>query len=61
MEKLLTLEEAAEYLRVHIDTAGEYCRTGKLKAYKINDWEWRIKPSDLEAFLKEAQDVRTNG
>jgi len=60
MEKLYTLEEAAEYLRVHIDTAREYCRTGKLKAYKINDWEWRIKQEDLEAFLKEVQDVRAD-
>lgn len=49
IEKLFTIEEIAEILRVHTRTVTRYIESGKLTASKIG--EWRIKQSDLNAFL----------
>jgi excisionase family DNA binding protein len=48
-EKLLTIEEVAKVLRVSGRTVTRYIESGKLTASKIG--VWRIKQSDLNAFL----------
>lgn len=54
METLLTLEEAARFLRIHIDTMRRYVREGRIAAAKIGRG-YRIRPADLETFLNELQ------
>ena len=58
MEKLFTLKETAKILRVSERTIMRYLKSGKLKASKVG--KWRIKQSDLEKFLKENSNVKTN-
>jgi len=55
MDKLLTLTETAQILRVSERTIMRYLKSGKLKASKLG--QWRIKESDLERFLKESSNV----
>ena len=50
-DKLLTIEEVAEILRVSERSVNRYIVSGKLRASKIG-W-WRIKQSDLDRFLEE--------
>jgi len=50
-DKLLTIEEVAEMLRVSTRTVIRYIDSGKLKASKIG--VWRIKQSDVDAFLEK--------
>lgn len=52
IEKLFTIEEIAKILRVHTRTVTRYI----LKASKLG--VWRIKQSDLNAFLEETSNVR---
>jgi predicted site-specific integrase-resolvase len=36
-----------------------WCASGKLKAYKLNGRDWRVRPEDLQAFLdKQAHPER---
>ncbi|HNW55852.1 MAG TPA: helix-turn-helix domain-containing protein [bacterium] len=51
IEKLLTIEEVADILRVSTRTIVRYIESGKLKASKIG--VWRIKESDVHLFLEE--------
>ncbi len=51
IEKLLTIEEVADVLRVSTRTIVRYIESGKLKASKIG--VWRIKESDVHLFLEE--------
>ena len=44
----LTMQEAADYLKVHRDTIKRYIRLGKLKAHKPGGRLVRICRSDLE-------------
>lgn len=55
-DKLLTIEEVAEILRVSERSVNRYIVSGKLKASKIG-W-WRIKQSDLDKFLEETSNQR---
>jgi excisionase family DNA binding protein len=52
MEALYTVEQAAEILHSHPETVREWLRTKKLKGV-LAGRRWRIKESDLEAFLRE--------
>lgn len=54
-EEYLTAGEVAAKLRVHGDTVRDWCRTRKLTATQVGK-QWRIKPEDLEAFLKPNQE-----
>lgn len=56
IEKLLTAEEAAKILRVSYRSIVRYIEQGKIKASKIG--MWRIKQSDLDAFLEETSNVK---
>lgn len=56
IEKLFTIEEVAEILRVHTRTVTRYIEAGRLKASKLG--VWRIKQSDLNNFLEETSNVK---
>jgi excisionase family DNA binding protein len=54
MDKLLTVEQAAEHLLVAKKTVLEWLRSGQLKGRKAGRL-WRIRERDLEAFLVEPE------
>lgn len=56
-DKLLTIEEVAEILRVSSRSVNRYIESGRLKASKLG--VWRIKRSDLDKFLEETSNVNT--
>jgi len=56
MEKLLTIPEVAKILRVSGRSVTRYIESGKLKASKIG--VWRIKESDLHAFLEKTSNKK---
>ncbi|MDA8217420.1 MAG: helix-turn-helix domain-containing protein [Chloroflexota bacterium] len=47
---VLTVEEAAQYLRVHEQTVYQLLRTGQLKGAKVGR-VWRIHRASVDAFL----------
>ncbi|RIK82256.1 DNA-binding protein [candidate division KSB1 bacterium] len=55
-DKLLTIEEVAEILRVSTRSVNRYIESRRLKASKIG-W-WRIKQSDVDRFLEENSNIR---
>jgi len=55
-EKLLTIEEVAEILRVSTRSVIRYIEAGRLKASKLG--VWRIKQSDLNTFLEETSNFK---
>ncbi len=57
IEKLFTINEIAKILRVHSRTINRYIESGRLKASKLG--VWRIKQSDLDAFLEETSNVKS--
>jgi excisionase family DNA binding protein len=48
--ELLTLDEAAIYLRVHRRTMGRLLREGRVPGTKIGR-QWRIRRTDLDALM----------
>lgn len=50
---LLTLVEAAAFLRIHPRTVREYVRRGLLQGRLIGR-RWRFRRSDLDAFVEAA-------
>jgi len=56
IDKLLTIEEVADILRVSTRTIVRYIESGKLKASKIG--VWRIKESDVYLFLEETSNKK---
>lgn len=60
IDKLLTLEETAEILRVSTRTVIRYIASGRLKASRLGTW--RIKQSNIERMLEETSNIknRTN-
>lgn len=57
MDKLLTLEETAEFLGVDYKTVYRLVRSGQLRAGKIGR-VYRISPSDLEAYFESTKPAR---
>jgi excisionase family DNA binding protein len=53
MKKLLTTKEVAEYLNVNVETIRVYVRKGLLKSIKLGGKYIRIRPEELEMFVKE--------
>jgi excisionase family DNA binding protein len=53
--ELITIEEAAEYLRLSRNTVYGLCRRGVLPAIKLGR-KWRVRRSDLEALFREGTD-----
>jgi excisionase family DNA binding protein len=56
MEKLYTPEQAAEILQVTPKTVRTWLQTKQLKGFMAGRF-WRIKESDLQAFLREPNTV----
>jgi len=56
IDKLFTIEEIAKILLVSGRSVTRYIESGKLKASKIG--VWRIKESDLHAFLEQTSNVK---
>ena len=52
-DRLLTLSEAAEVLRLHPRTVREYLRRGELEGRVIGR-RWRFRRKDLDAFYENA-------
>jgi excisionase family DNA binding protein len=52
-ERLLTIREAAEVLRLHSRTVREYVRRGELEGRVIGG-RWRFRRKDLDAFYENA-------
>jgi excisionase family DNA binding protein len=55
MEKLMTVEEVARYLRVSERTLFRYIKSKKLRATRIG--QWRITEHDLKDFLRKMSNV----
>ena len=55
-DKLLTIKEVADYLRVSERSVLRYIEAGRLNASKVG-W-WRIKQSSLEDFLKKTSNSK---
>lgn len=51
-DPVLTAEETAEYLRVHLNTAFKLLRTNVIPATKVGR-QWRVRRSDLDGFLSK--------
>lgn len=50
MQKLLTVEEGAEKLGIHPETARKWLREGRLSGVKIGR-HWRFREADLNKFI----------
>lgn len=55
---LLTVEEAAQFLRIRPRTVFQYASRGKLRKVKIGKC-LRFRKSDLESFIDECADPAT--
>lgn len=51
----LTVEDAADKIGRRPSTVREWCRTGALEAYKLNDRDWRITRDALDAFQSRSR------
>lgn len=61
MEKLYTLQEAADYLKVHYSTIYRWLQSGQLKARKVGT-HWRVPQSELERLAgSDKQDTSSLG
>lgn len=49
---IMTCDEVAEFLRVHVSSVRRWSRSGKLRAYKVGGrGDWRYRKQDVLAFL----------
>jgi len=55
-DKLLTLREAADHLRVSERSLYRYIRDGKIRATKIG--YWRISEKDIDDFIQQNSNLR---
>jgi excisionase family DNA binding protein len=56
-DELLTVSQAADYLKLSEKTVRRLISSQKLLAAKVGDRSWRIKESNIEAYLQ----ANTNG
>jgi len=52
LDRLYTLKEVEEFLKVSRRTVYRYIKSGKLKAVKVNG-RWRVPREELERIAKE--------
>ena len=52
-DRLYTIREAAEFLRLNTRTVREYLKRGEIKG-KIIGKQWRFRRADLDAFFENA-------
>jgi len=54
-KEIMTCDEVAEYLRVHVSSVRRWSRSGKITAYKVGGrGDWRYREQDVLAFLYDA-------
>ena len=51
LEKLMTLEEVAEYLRLSVHTIYKMAQKGKIPALKAGK-KWRFRKEDIDKWLR---------
>jgi excisionase family DNA binding protein len=51
-DKILKVEELAKFFGVSRKTVWEWCKQGKLPAFKIGK-EWKIRQSDLQKVINQ--------
>jgi excisionase family DNA binding protein len=56
MDKLMTLEEVADYLRLSNDTVYRMANTGTIPASKVGN-QWRFRKEDVDAWLEANKNV----
>ncbi len=54
-DELLTLEEVARRLHVHVETVRRYIKQKKLTAIRLSNTNLRVRESELDRFLKERE------
>ncbi len=55
-KEIMTCEEVADYLRVHVSSIRRWSRSGKLTAYKLGGrGDWRYREQDVLAFLYDTR------
>ncbi len=59
MEKLYTPDMAAEMLHISTLTLKKWLRSGRLTGIKVGR-QWRIRESDLKAFIEQGADKAKN-
>ncbi|AWB48179.1 DNA-binding protein [Gemmobacter aquarius] len=52
LERLMTIPDAAEYVRVSTKTIRRWISRGDLPAAKLG-FQWRIRPQDLARFVRD--------
>jgi excisionase family DNA binding protein len=57
IDALLTKEQAAKYLQVTTRYIERIVRSGRLRALKPTGKLWRVRRSDLDAFLESAATI----
>lgn len=55
LPNMLTVKEAADFLRVHFNTVKRLLSMGKLPGRKVGR-QWRIEKDDLKRYMEERQD-----
>jgi len=60
-DRILTAEEAAEYLKMALSTLYRYMRTGQVPCFKVGN-QWRLKSSVLDQWMERLStlDVSSN-
>jgi len=53
LEKLMTLEEVAEYLRLSVHTIYKMAQKGKIPALKAGK-KWRFRKEDIDYWLERS-------
>jgi excisionase family DNA binding protein len=54
-DELLTTDEIAKIIKVHVTTVRKMLRTGILKYIEIAPREYRVRRSELNSFLQERE------
>ena len=59
---IMTCDEVAEFLRVHVSSVRRWSRCGKLSAYKVGGrGDWRYRKQDVLAFLYDTSYTESKG
>ena len=57
-DKLLTIQEVADYLRLNRFTVYRLAESGNLPGFKVTD-QWRFKIREIERWLQRRKNKRT--
>jgi excisionase family DNA binding protein len=58
MDELLTVEQAAEKLKMHPDTIRRLLRDKQLPGVKLGKRQWRISEDSLKAYLQRTPESK---